>query len=377
MKVYCHLIIQKLLDFYWRICLLVYRSLYTMNFIVFTKDVLALVTIYDVAKEANVSAMTVSRVINNKGRISEATRIRVRKIMDELGYVPNTVARSLVLQETKMLSLLITDITNPFYTTIARGAEDAAMRFGYKLLFGNSDENINKEKDYLDMILSTRVDGVLFAPAGDSSIEHLRLLEKRKIPFVLLDREVPGVESDIVLGDSKEGAKLLVEHVLELGHSRIALINGSGETSTARNRLQGYKDALAQQDIVFDPLLSLEVTFRGLENESVLSPLFALEEPPTAIFAANNFLAISIIRSLKSMNLRVPEDISLVCYDDLGIASELNPFLTAAVQPAYQFGYEGIGLLIERIQGTAPSEPRTLLFPSEIVIGSSSKQKEY
>jgi LacI family transcriptional regulator len=126
-------------------------------------DVLALVTIYDVAKEANVSAMTVSRVINNKGRISEATRDRVCKIMDELGYVPNTVARSLVLQKTKMLSLLITDTTNPFYTTITRGAEDAAMHFGYKLLFGNSDENINKEKDYLDMILSTRVDGVLSA----------------------------------------------------------------------------------------------------------------------------------------------------------------------------------------------------------------------
>jgi LacI family transcriptional regulator len=347
-----------------------------MNFIIFAKDVLALVTIYDVAKEANVSAMTVSRVINNKGRISEATRIRVRKIMDELGYVPNTVARSLVLQETKILSLLITDITNPFYTTIARGAEDAAMRFGYKLLFGNSDENIIKEKDYLDMILSTRVDGVLFAPAGDQSLDHLRLLEKRKIPFVLLDREVPGVESDIVLGDSKEGARQLVEHLLELGHSRITLINGSSDTSTARSRLQGYKTALTQRNIVFDPQLVLEVTFRGLENKSVLTPLFALDEPPTAIFAANNFLAISIMRSLKSMNLRVPEDISLVCYDDLGIASELNPFLTVAVQPAYQFGYEGIGLLIERIQGTAPSEPRTLLFPSEMVIGSSSKQKE-
>jgi LacI family transcriptional regulator len=361
---------------YWYICLLVYRSFYTMNFIIFAKDVLALVTIYDVAKEANVSAMTVSRVINNKGRISEATRIRVRKIMDELGYVPNTVARSLVLQETKILSLLITDITNPFYTTIARGAEDAAMRFGYKLLFGNSDENINKEKDYLDMILSTRVDGVLFAPAGDQSLEHLRLLEKRKIPFVLLDREVPGVESDIVLGDSKEGARQLVEHLLELGHSRIALINGSSDTSTARSRLQGYRAALTERNIVFDPQLVLEVTFRGLENKSVLSPLFALDEPPTAIFAANNFLAISIMRSLKSLNLRVPEDISLVCYDDLGIASELTPFLTVAVQPAYQFGYEGIGLLIERIQGTAPSEPRTLLFPSEMVIGSSSKQKE-
>lgn len=337
-----------------------------------SKDVVALVTIYDIAKEANVSAMTVSRVINNTGRISAATRIKVRKVMDELGYVPNTVARSLVLQETKMLSLLITDITNPFYTTIARGAEDAAKHFGYKLLFGNSDENNSKEKDYVDMILSTRVDGVLFAPAGDHSIGHLKLLEKRKIPFVLLDREVPGIQSDIVLGDSREGAKQLVLHLLELGHTRIAFINGSSETSTARSRLLGYKEALELRNIAFDPLLVEEVNYRGLENEAALSSLLALQEPPTAIFAANNFLALGIIHILRTLNLQVPGDISLVCYDDLGFASELNPFLTVAAQPAYQFGSMGIQMLIERIQGTADPDPRTIWFPSEIVVRSSS-----
>lgn len=143
-----------------------------------------MITIYDIAKKANVSAMTVSKVINHTGRISSATRERVQQVIDELGYIPNSNARSLVLQRTQMLSLLITDITNPFYTTLARGAEDAAHLRGYRLLFGNSDEDYKKEKDYVDAILSTRVDGVLFAPAGDRSLQHLKQLQERHIPFV-------------------------------------------------------------------------------------------------------------------------------------------------------------------------------------------------
>jgi LacI family transcriptional regulator len=332
----------------------------------------SLVTIYDIAKQADVSAMTVSRVINNTGRISEATRVKVRKVMEELNYVPNTVARSLVLQETKILSLLITDITNPFYTTVARGAEDAAKRFGYKLLFGNSDENLAKEKDYLEMILSTRVDGVLYSPAGDSSLEHLKLLKSRNIPFVLLDREVPGIETDMVLGDSKEGARKLVEHLIDLGHTRIALVNGSSDTSTARARYIGYKEALKLRDLPFDPELVVEVTYRGVEDEQALTPLLDLEQRPTAIFAANNFLALDIIRFLRKEGLSVPGDISLVCYDDLGFASELNPFLTVAAQPAYQFGSLGMQLLVERIQGIANPAWNRILLPSEILIRSSA-----
>jgi LacI family transcriptional regulator len=331
-----------------------------------------LITIYDIAKKADVSAMTVSRVINNTGKISEATRKKVRKVMEELHYVPNSMARSLVLQKTKMLSLLITDITNPFYTTLARGAEDAAKRYGYKLLFGNSDEDYVKEKDYVDMILSTRVDGVLFAPAGDGSKEHLLQLQKHNIPFVILDREVPDIQADTVMGDSKDGARRLVDHLIGLGHRRIALINGSQDVSTARLRHTGYVEALKLSDLPFDDALVLHLNYRDFHDDEALDRLLHLEQPPTAIFAANNFLAVGVIQALRRRGLDVPKDISVVCFDDLGLAEVLNPFLTVAAQPAYQFGSIGMQLLVERIENGHPGEPRKMIFPSELLQRAST-----
>ncbi len=225
-----------------------------------------MVTIYDVAAKASVSAMTVSRVINNTGKISEKTRAKVKRVMEELNYVPNQTARSLVLQQTKLLFLLITDIMNPFYTTLARGAEDAAKKSGYRLLFGNSDESLEKESDYVTTILTARVDGVLVAPAGDPSLPHMESLRKHKVPFVLLDREVPGIECDIVLGDSKEGARMLVEHLVSQGHHRIAMVNGSPSISSARLRLQGYQDGLKLNDIAFNERYVYETSFGPLND---------------------------------------------------------------------------------------------------------------
>lgn len=334
-----------------------------------------MVTIYDIAKQANVSAMTVSRVINNTGRISDKTRKKVKKVMEELHYVPNLNARSLVLQKTNILSLLITDITNPFYTTLARGAEDTAKRYGYKLLFGNSDEDYEKEKDYVDMILSTRVDGVLFAPAGDRSLRNLELLQARGVPFVILDRGVPGLESDMVAGDSKEGARKLAQHLIGLGHRRIALVNGSLDVSTARLRFQGYTEALLLNRIEVDESLVLHKSYRDLHDDAAIEALLQHSDPPTAIFAANNFLAVAVIRTLRHRGLRVPEDISVVCFDDLDLASALDPFLTVAAQPAYQFGAMGAQLLIERIEKTAVQpEPRTIILPSELIVRSSVRK---
>ncbi|WP_409346828.1 LacI family DNA-binding transcriptional regulator [Paenibacillus sp. MBLB4367] len=334
-----------------------------------------MVTIYDIAKLANVSAMTVSRVINNTGKISDKTRAKVKKVMEELHYVPNSMARGLVLQETKMLSLLITDITNPFYTTLARGAEDAAMKRGYKLLFSNSDEDIAKESEYVDMVLSTRVDGVLFAPAGDASLVHLEKLRKHGVPFVLIDREVPGMESDTVLGDSKEGAKRLIEHLIGLGHRRIALLNGSLDVSTARHRFTGYKEALKLSDLPYDPALVVESGYsRSAPSRTVdaIERLLQLSKRPTAIFAANNFLAIEAIRALRERGIRVPDDISVVCFDDLELASVIDPFLTVAAQPAYQFGTIGVQLLLDRINETDTAEWHKIILPSELIVRKSA-----
>jgi LacI family transcriptional regulator len=332
-----------------------------------------LITIYDIAEKAGVSAMTVSRVINNTGRISEATRKRVKKVMDELHYIPNSMARSLVLQKTKILSLLITDITNPFYTTLARGAEDAALRAGYRLLFANSDEDYAKEKGYVDMMLSTRVDGVLFAPTGDHSLENLLQLQKHNIPFVVLDREIPGIEADLVLGDSKEGARKLVEHLIELGHRRIAMINGSPDVSTARLRYTGYREAHLLNGLAVEDSLVIHRNFRDFQDESALDALIHHENPPTAIFAANNMLAIGAIQALRKRGLQVPRDLSVVCFDDFGHTDVLNPFLTVASQPAYQFGALGMQLLIERIEGEATQEHRKMILPSELLIRSSTQ----
>ncbi|PRA07952.1 MULTISPECIES: LacI family DNA-binding transcriptional regulator [unclassified Paenibacillus] len=331
-----------------------------------------MITIYDIAKKANVSAMTVSKVINHTGRISSATRERVQQVIDELGYIPNSNARSLVLQRTQMLSLLITDITNPFYTTLARGAEDAAHLRGYRLLFGNSDEDYHKEKDYVDAILSTRVDGVLFAPAGDRSLTHLKQLQERHIPFVFLDRTVPGITSDVIAGDSREGAIELIRYLVQLGHRRIALVNGSSEVSTARLREEGYVAGLREVGVDIDPELVLRTGYRDFSDEEGLDQLLSQPEKPTAIFAANNMLAIGVIRLLRKRGLRVPEDISVVCFDDLDLASAFDPFLTVAAQPAYDFGFQGVQMLIDRIEGKAPSEAQTVILPSELRIRASA-----
>lgn len=334
-----------------------------------------MVTIYDIANKAGVSAMTVSRVINNTGKISDKTRAKVRRVMDELGYVPNQMARSLVLQQSRLLFLLITDITNPFYTTIARGAEDAAMKHGYRLLFGNSDESLDKEKDYLDTILATRADGVLIAPTGDASLPHLETLRKHDVPFVLLDREVPGMDSDVVLGDSKEGARRLVDHLVSLGHSRIAMINGASRVSSARMRLEGYREALKLNDLPYEEQYVLETAFEPRSDLSAIEAwLDGMNPAPTAVIAGNNVLAVEVIRTLSAQGKQVPDDLSLVCFDDLGPLSDINPFLTVIAQQAYQFGYLGMQLLVDRLKerGETPMPWKKIVLPADMIVRRSA-----
>ncbi|HIW32101.1 MAG TPA: LacI family transcriptional regulator [Candidatus Paenibacillus intestinavium] len=328
-----------------------------------------MVTIYDIAKKANVSAMTVSRVINNTGRISEKTRKKVKLVMEELHYVPNQTARSLVLQQTHLIFLLITDITNPFFTTLSRGAEDAARKYGYKVLFGNSDEDLEKEKDYIQTILASRVDGVLITPTGDSSLTHLEMLQQHQVPFILLDREVPGIVCDIVVGDSRESGLTLTEHLIAKGHRHIAMINGSSTISSARHRLQGYRDALKLGDIPVVEDWILESGF-GSNNQldHIAAWLDSLPSPVTAIIAGNNVLAVQMITLLRQRGKRVPDDISVVCFDDLGPYSSVDPFMTVISQQAYQFGYLGMQTLIERIQDKETDQPwRKLVLPSELI----------
>ncbi|CAA9305672.1 MAG: Transcriptional regulator, LacI family, partial [uncultured Chloroflexia bacterium] len=290
----------------------------------------SIVTIQDVAAHAGVSAMTVSRVINKHQSVASTTRKRVEKAIQELGYVPNTLARSLLHGRTRTIALIVGDISNPFFTQIARGVEDVAQRNGYAVMIGNSDESTAKERRYVDAMVGNRIDGLLIAPAGIDTGQTLKFLSRRGTKFVLIDRDFEGMHADIVMGDSVGGARMLTEHLVGLGHRRIAMITGPLDLSTSRDRLRGYEDVLKQHGIAIDPTLVMESSYKREGGRQAAQRILQLpiEQRPTAVLASNNFLGVGLVETLREAAINVPRDMAVVCFDDIELASALTPFLT-------------------------------------------------
>lgn len=333
-------------------------------------------TISDVARLAGVSPVTVSRVINGAGSVRPETRTRVQQAIEELHYLPNVAARSLRSKRTKTLALLVPDITNSFWTTVARGVEDEAQNGGYSVLLCNTDEDAAKQQRYQDVVISQRVDGVILTPY-DSDPQNLSRLRDRKIPIVAIDRRIEGWEVDSVAGDSITGACALVNHLISLDHRRIAIISGPMNTSTAQDRVTGYRQALEEAGIPVDPVLIRFGEFRSLSGEELTYQLLDLEQRPTAIFAANNTIAMGVIKAVDRRGLHIPQDIALVCFDDIPNLSLVFPFLTVAVQPAYEIGVRAAQLLMSRLEGPGTSNlpPRHIVLPTRLIIRHSCGSK--
>ncbi|HET7726551.1 MAG TPA: LacI family DNA-binding transcriptional regulator [Candidatus Limnocylindrales bacterium] len=328
-------------------------------------------TISDVARRAGVSAMTVSRVINGSGHTSPDARARVEQAIAELGYVPNAVARHLRSKRSKTIGLVITDITNPFFTSIARGAEDVAGPHGFGVLFCNTDESEADEVAYVSMLLQRQIDGVLLVPASASS-RSIKLLRDRHVPVVVLDRRVRAPSVDVVRGDSEGGAYGLVRHLVSLGHRRIAALAGPREVSTSIDRVEGYQRALADVGVPLDPDLVRFGGYQEAAGHAMAREVLAHAQPPTAIFAGNNFIAAGVLAAVRECGLRVPDDISLVAFDDLPSAWTADPFLTVAVQPAYELGRRAAELLLERLHGGEARPAREVVLPVELLVRRSS-----
>jgi LacI family transcriptional regulator len=326
-----------------------------------------LATINDVAKRAGVSPVTVSRVINNARNVSPATQERVELAIQELGYVPSVAARSLRSKRTHTLALVLPDITNAFWTTVARGVEDAAQSRGYSVLLYNTDETPSKQLRCLDVIASQWVDGVIIAPY-DSDAHNLARFRDRNIPTVIIDRRIEGWEVDNVLGDSISGGRALVQHLLGLGHKRVAIVSGPKGTSTADDRVAGYCLALTEADIRPTSRLIKRGEFRAASGERLTYELLDEGLSPTAIFAANNAIAMGVIDALGKRRLHIPQDIALVCFDDFPNASRFFPFLTVAVQPAYDMGVNAAQLLLSRLDADLDLRPRQVVLPTRLII---------
>lgn len=326
-------------------------------------------TIRHVARRAGVSPMTVSRVINGSVRVQAATRQRVAAAIADLGYVPNHLARGLTRQKTGALGLVVPDVADPFFTLVLRGAEDVARRAGYRVILCNTDGDVEREDAYLEDMIAHRVEGLLIAPVSDHSRSNLRRLSQHRVPFVLVDRAIPGIEADLVQGDSVAGARQVVAHLLSLGHRRIAHVTESPEVSTARDRLRGYEEALAAAGIAPDPALVVVASAATAEGGyGAADVLLARGDPPDAVFAVNNLTAVGVVRALRERGLEVPGDVAVACFDDIALASQLQPFLTVMAQPAETFGTLAVQLLLDRISGRGSERPRRVVLPADLIV---------
>jgi LacI family transcriptional regulator len=328
---------------------------------------MAAASVRDVAERAKVSVGTVSNVLNRPDKVAATTVARVIAAIDELGFIRNDAARQLRAGHSKTIGLVVLDVRNPFFTDVARGAEDKAQDAGLTVILGNSDEDTGRESTYLDLFEEQRVHGVLISPYGDITARLVRLRE-RGIPAVLVDRSSGDASFSSVSVDDVAGGRLAVEHLVERGRRRIAFVGGPLEIRQVADRLAGARDAAARH-----PEVSLEVVtidaLTVLAGRGAGEQLVArrLEDRPDAVFAANDLVAMGVLQALNMRgDIRVPGEIALIGYDDIDFASAAVVPLSSIRQPSALIGRTAVDILIE--QAADPSTPpRQVVFEPELV----------
>ncbi|MGI8742602.1 MAG: LacI family DNA-binding transcriptional regulator [Bryobacteraceae bacterium] len=330
-------------------------------------------TIKEVAERAGVSIGTASNVIGGAAPVSKARTARVLAAIQELDYHPNEVARSLKAKQTKMLGMVLPDITNPFFSDLIRGAENAALERGYLLLTANSDEQVEREKRFVAALRSRRVDGILLAATASKNETHLKSAIAAGVPIVCLDRVAPGLAVDVVLADNVRGTQECVRHIIRLGHKKIAIITGALELQTAGERLAGYRAALEESGIRYSEDLVMEGDFREEAGYRLGKQLLLRRERPSAIFACNGVMMLGLLVALDELGVRCPEEIALATFDDLRFAHSFHPHLTAVAQPGNSIGYQGTNLLIDRVEGKLTGDPLTIRLAPELKIRESTR----
>jgi LacI family transcriptional regulator len=330
------------------------------------------VSIRDVAERAGVSVGTVSNVLNRPDRVSEAVATRVQNAIRELGYVRNDAARQLRAGRSSSVGLVVLDARNPFFTDVARGAEDAAAEHGVAVLLGDSDQKPEREAAYLDLFEEQRVRGVLVSPLGDVS-ERLQRMRSLVTPVVLVDRMAEHASLSSVSVDDVAGGRTAVAHLLETGRRRIAFVGGPLELRQVADRLVGAREAVAA--VAGAHLEVLEVTALSVLEGRRMGEALAVRPPderPDAVFTANDLLAVGLLQALVMHGAaRVPDDIALIGFDDIDFASATIVPLSSIRQPSRLIGQTALGILLEEADDPTLA-PRQVVFQPELVVRESS-----
>jgi len=307
-------------------------------------------SIYDVARESGVSVFTVSAVVNNKSHVGKSLREKVETAIRKLNYRPNLVARSLAKQKTHTIGMIVPDIGNPFFPSVVRGAEDAAQKHGYNLLLVNSDDTLDKEEKAVELLLSKRVDGILLTKAAEDFHPSVQqMIREVNVPFVLVMRTYPKLTKDAIITDDYRGAYEAVSHLARAGRRRIALVSGPLKVSNAKERWQGFQDALKAEGLPYEQDLVIEGDYRLESGYRAGHSLFSRR--PDGIYVANHLMTVGLLKAADEMGLRCPEDYGLVSFDDYPWLGIFRPRLTTVELPKHQLGSEAAELLLRRIGG--------------------------
>jgi len=330
-------------------------------------------TIKDVAKLAGVSIATVSHVVNKTRFVSEQAKQKTFTAMEELSYKPNAVARSLRKKESRIIGLILPDNTNPYFAEIAWSIEYASRDMGYSVILCNSDGDITKESNYIDVLLEKQVDGIILVAAGESTANFLKLQEKN-IPTVMVDRDSPNVNIDSIQINNALYGQIATEHLIELGHKNIACITGPRDVTPSFDRVDGYKKALKQHDIPINEDYIIRGDFKPQGGYLAACKLFTIKNTPSAIFACNDLMAFGVIHAASEHGVIIPEKLSLVGFDDIYLSTYSNPTLTTIKQPRIEMGEDAVHSLIMRMKDHEKLSRKIILNATLIKRSSTKKQ---
>jgi LacI family transcriptional regulator len=334
------------------------------------------VTISDVAEKAGVSTATVSHVINNTRRVEDETREVVLQTMLDLGYQPNSLARSLRSGETKTIGVIVPDVSILFFADISRRIENIGYENGYSVILCNSDNDLAKQRNYIDTLIAKQVDGVIFISAGESN-KDLERLANSDIPIVVADRVVPLSLADVVLLDNEDAGYVATRHLIDLGHEKIGCITGPSNVSPSMQRVIGYKRAMQEKklSILEKYVMPGDFTYSG--GSESMAQLISLKNRPSAVFVLNDMMAIGAVSSARRMGYRVPEDISIIGFDDIELARAITPALTTMAQPMQELAEIATNSLIEKmVSSESKLENKEFILKANLVIRESTIQAE-
>ncbi len=332
-------------------------------------------TIHDVAKKAQVSISTVSRVLNGTAFVKSEVKKRVEDAIQELAYQPSPAARSLRVNRSHIIGLLISDIQNPFFMSLIQGVEDEAHRNGYSVLLCNSSEDSQRERRYLEVLCAERVAGAIIVPTREHLEAGIDDFHKHNIPVVAVDRRIKDKKVDAVLVNNLLGACEAVAHLINNGYRRIGAITGLQTITTGRERLEGYRQALEEAAILYDPSLTRSGTFQRKSGYKLAQELLALTPTIDALFMGNNMIAMGALDAIHERHLRVPEDLAFVGYDELPWVAPGFGALTTVAQPVYELGNAAAQRLFQRLQKTVPQSRQEIILTPSLTIRDSSRPK--